>query len=133
MMSDTIHPVETERPYWQTQDGSRLLASEEIATGERFFPPLPSSSPLSARYRDMPMGTEATVYSFTVIHPHPKSGKAPFALIYADLPEAVRVFGVYEGGRPAIGERVRAVTGSNDDGFARYTFQAVSRGAHNQE
>jgi uncharacterized OB-fold protein len=125
-MTDNADTTATGRPYWQTPDGKHLAACEERASRERFFPPIPQGSPLHARYESIMLGDEARIYSFTVIHPHPKSGKAPFALVYADFPEKVRVFGIYEGdGRPSIGERVRVVIGAAESGAPRYTFTAA--------
>ncbi len=50
-----------------------------------------------------------TVYSFTVIHPAPKTGQPPYALGYVDTARrSVRIFGRLLGkDRPAIGDRYR--------------------------
>jgi uncharacterized OB-fold protein len=42
------------------------------------------------------LSSRAKLYSYTVIHPNPKSGLDPFVLAYADFPEDVRVFGRLE-------------------------------------
>ena len=70
----------------------------------------------------MALAPEGAVYSFTVIHPGPKSGEAPHALVIVDLPGPVRVFGRLQGSeRPAIGERVAA----RRDARFGYVFQPV--------
>jgi len=95
-MTDNADTTATGRPYWQTPDGKHLAACEERASRERFFPPIPQGSPLHARYESITLGDEARIYSFTVIHPHPKSGKAPFALVKRTV-EAIshdRILGV---------------------------------------
>jgi uncharacterized OB-fold protein len=70
----------------------------------------------------VPIDTVGEVYSFTVIHPGAKSGLAPYALGYVDLPGPVRIFGRLLGkDRPAIGERYEA---RPDDAFG-YVFVAV--------
>jgi uncharacterized OB-fold protein len=69
----------------------------------------------------MTISDRAVLYSFTVIHPNPKSGQAPFALAYADFPEKVRVFGrlrLPAGERPRIGMALRPVA----DATAGYAF-----------
>jgi uncharacterized OB-fold protein len=69
-------------------------------------------SPAAPRFEAITLSDVAMLYSFTVIHPNPKTGQAPFALIYADFPEDVRVFGrldLSEGDRPRIGMSVRVV------------------------
>lgn len=71
----------------------RLPASREIATGRGIFPPVPPHSPSAPRYALLTLSEQAVLYSFTVIHPAPKTGQPPFTLAYADFPEQVRVFG----------------------------------------
>ena len=61
-----------------------------------------------------------------MIHPNPKSGQAPYAVGYVDLPGATRIFGRLEGAsRPVIGERRRARA---DDTYG-YVFEPVDPGA----
>jgi uncharacterized OB-fold protein len=63
------------------------------------------------------LSDEATLYSFTIIHPNPKSGLRPFVLAYADFPERVRVFGrlrMPEGMRPSIGMRLCVIAASSE-------------------
>jgi uncharacterized OB-fold protein len=65
------------------------------------------------------------VYSYTIIHPGPKSGKPPFALIYADFPEKARVLGrlrLAPAQRPTIGMKVSVEIENSDDGSPRYVF-----------
>ena len=123
MVNQPETPFPGPRADWQSPDGLSLLAMEDVASGERFFPPLPGHSPLYDQYRAFALGDIASVYSFTVIHPNPRTGQAPFNLIYADFPERVRVFGILEGpDRPAIGQHVRVRIRESEDGRPRYFF-----------
>jgi uncharacterized OB-fold protein len=91
----------------------RLAASRDPRTGQCVFPRIPESSPAASRYEPVELSPRATLYSFTVIHPNPKTGQAPFALAYADFPEAARVFGrlrLPDGQRPRIGMALMAVS-----------------------
>jgi uncharacterized OB-fold protein len=92
----------------------KLLASRDRASGHGVFPPIPEHSPAAPGFESITLSDAATLYSFTVIHPNPKTGVAPFALIYADFPEDVRVFGrldLADGEKPRIGMNVRVVAG----------------------
>ena len=80
-----------------------LLASRERSSGELVFPPLPENSPLAARHELTAIETTGMVYSFSVIHPNPKTGQAPYALGYVDLPGPVRIFGRHRRGRQSRG------------------------------
>jgi uncharacterized OB-fold protein len=91
---------------WSDAPDPKLLASRDRITGRRFFPAVPASSPLAHRYESIPVAAVGAVYSFTVIHPGPRSGESPFALGLVDFPGPVRVFGRFRGHeRPAIGAR----------------------------
>lgn len=111
-------------PLWRHVPEPALLASRDLDTGELVFPALSADSPLAARHETVPLAGVGEVYSFTVIHPSPKSGEAPYALGYVDLPGPVRLFGRLCGkARPAIGERYAA---RPDERFG-YVFEAVQR------
>jgi uncharacterized OB-fold protein len=113
-------------PLWSTGPEPSLLASRDLASGELVFPPIPENSPLAARHETTPIADVGIVYSHSVIHPNPKSGQAPYAVGYVDLPGAVRIFGRLEGAsRPVIGERRRARV----DATYGYVFEAVDPGA----
>jgi uncharacterized OB-fold protein len=104
---------------------ARLLASRHVASGELIFPPFPKDSPLAAAHAPVELAAEGRVYSFTVIHPSAKSGQAPYAMGYVDLPGPVRIFGRLRGkDRPGIGDRcvVKA-----DDTFG-YVFEMNGSG-----
>ena len=91
----------------------RLSGSRDKSTGKGVFPAIPDTSPSAPRYEPLPLSEQGVLYSFTVIHPSPKSGLPPFVLAYADFPEEVRVFGRLElpdGARPRIGMRIRTVS-----------------------
>lgn len=91
-----------------------LQASRDRVTKRGLFPAIPAQSPAAPRYEAITLSPEATLYSFTIIHPNPKSGEKPFVLVYADFAEDVRVFGkleLPEGIAPRIGMRLRTVIG----------------------
>ncbi|MBY0558791.1 OB-fold domain-containing protein [Hyphomicrobium sp.] len=73
-----------------------LLASKSRTTGLGVFPRLPATAPSASQYEDLEIHGHASLYSFTVIHPNPKSGLAPFVLAMADFPQEVRVLGRLE-------------------------------------
>lgn len=105
-------------------DGLRLEASREKASGKGVFPRIPENSPAWERFEPILLSPQATLYSFTVIHPNPKTGLTPFTLVYADFPEEVRVFGkldLAEGERPRIGAALRVVAAPD----AGYLFEVV--------
>ena len=82
-------------------------------------------SPAAPRYEAAVLSARGRLYSFTVIHPNPKTGQKPFALVYADFPEGARVFGrltLPEGARPVIGTRLEVVIETTADGEASYAF-----------
>lgn len=109
-------------PLWSTAPEPALLASRERAGGALVFPALPPASPLAGRHETVAVDAVGAVYSYTVIHPSAKSGEAPYALGYVDLPGPVRLFGRLCGKpRPAIGERYAA---RPDERFG-YVFVAV--------
>jgi uncharacterized protein len=82
-------------PSWisECSDGLRLLGSKDLKTGKCIFPAIPDSSPSASRYKPIRLSRRGVIYSYTVIHPNPKSGEKPFALAYVDLPESARIFG----------------------------------------
>ena len=109
-------------PLWRNVPKPALLASRDLDSGELIFPALSADSPLALRHETVPLTGVGEVYSFTVIHPSPKSGEAPYALGYVDLPGPVRLFGRLCGKpRPAIGDHCAA---RPDERFG-YVFEAV--------
>lgn len=109
-------------PLWSTASPPTLMASRDHRTGEWVFPAVAAHSPLASRHEAVPVTGTGTVYSFTVIHPAPKSGLPPYALGYVDFPGPVRIFGRLLGkDRPAIGDRY---VPRPDDTFG-YVFHAT--------
>ena len=107
---------------WSEGAPARLLASCHRASGEIVFPPVSIHSPLAEQYEGLLLEDEGTLYSFTVIHPGPKSGLQPFALGYLDLPGPARLFGRVNGARrPQIGDPCRIVP---DDRYG-YVFELL--------
>jgi uncharacterized OB-fold protein len=111
---------ELARPLWSTDPEPTLVASRHRETHELVFPAVPDSSPLADRHETVPIPSMGEVYSYTVIHPGPKSGERPYALGFVDLPGPVRIFGRL-GGRPSIGARYVARA---DERFG-YVFEAA--------
>jgi len=110
-------------------DCARLHASRDPKGGRLTFPPLPMALPIAAGAEDVALGAEAQLYSFTIVHPSPKSGLPHFTLAYADFPEGVRVFGPLNGvsGRPVIGQRLKVVVEpSGDDSAPAYHFEPLA-------
>lgn len=110
-------------PLWSPDSPPVLLASRDIDSKEWVFPAVAEASPLAQRHEAIPVAGVGVVYSFTVIHPSPKSGQAPYALGYVDFPGPVRIFGRLQGkDRPVIGDRY---TPQPDADFG-YVFEAVA-------
>jgi uncharacterized OB-fold protein len=106
---------------WSAEPPPRLVASRDTKTGVLRFPAFPSDSPLAARQEVVALDGIGTVYSYSVIHPNPKSGAQAFALGYVDLPGPVRVFGRIEGGSVRIGAACTAIAHAE---FG-YVFQTI--------
>ena len=112
------------QPLWSSTSEPTLLASRDRETGEFVFPPVDTTSPLAERYDTVAIAPIGTIYSYTVIHPNPKSGEAPYALGYVDFPGPVRIFGRLGGRpRPTIGDRYAA----RQDDRLGYVFVATDR------
>ena len=69
------------------------MGSKDLKTGKCIFPRIPETSPSASRYAAIELSRRGEVYSFTVIHPNPKTGEKPFTLAYVDFPEGARAFG----------------------------------------
>lgn len=82
-LSSATHPTQT-----MILEGSR-----NRSTGQAIFPRIPDTSPSSDQYEHINLIGPATLYSYTVIHPSPKTGLPPYTLVYADFPQGARVFG----------------------------------------
>jgi len=108
---------------WSSPPERTLLASRDIKTNELVFPAVPDDSPLAHRHVTVPVEGVGVLYSYTIIHPGPRSGLEPYALAYVDFPGPVRIFGRVKGGseRPAIGQRYQAAP---DDALG-YVFVAL--------
>jgi uncharacterized OB-fold protein len=111
---------ELARPLWSTDPEPTLVASRHCETHEFVFPAVPESSPLADRHETVSIPSRGEVYSYTVIHPGPKSGEPPYALGFVDLPGPVRIFGRLAG-QPAIGARYAA----RPDARYGYVFEAA--------
>jgi uncharacterized OB-fold protein len=104
-------------PDQRVSAGHRLIltASRDKKTGLCVFPEVPVKSPSATRFEPIELLGVATLYSYTIIHPNPKTGLPPFALIYADFPEGARIFGrlhLPEGQQPKIGMKLTVEVGT---------------------
>jgi len=94
-MPEQEKTVAESRPSWVSvrPDGYGLVGSRDLKTGKCIFPRIPGASPSASRYAAIELSQCGNVYSFTVIHPNPKTGEKPFTLAYVDFPERARAFG----------------------------------------
>ncbi|SAK84266.1 hypothetical protein AWB79_05744 [Caballeronia hypogeia] len=117
---------------WRIEDGRVvLLAYRHRGRDALYFPPLPPTSPLIDATELVALAGTAALYSFTVMHPSPKTGKPPMPLGFADYPEGLRIFGrlMYPPGRrPAIGDALKACLIETEDGEI-YAFEPLEEGA----
>jgi uncharacterized OB-fold protein len=111
---------------WGQGPEPALLASRNRRTGAIVFPPVHPTSPLAKDFDPLSIGSRGGLYSYTVIHPNPKTGQTPYAMGYVDLDDQpVRLFGQLRGSsRPEIGARYRATP---DDTFG-YVFELIAKG-----
>lgn len=116
-MSDQPYPL------WSAAPAPHLLASRERATGAWIFPALPADSPLAPGHETAAITGTGTLYSYTVIHPAPKTGQPPYALGYVDFDGPVRIFGRLLG---AAGPRIGARYAPRHDAELGYVFEAVT-------
>jgi len=107
---------------WSAEQPLRLIASRNTKTGTLRFPAYPAGSPLAMGQETVALETGGTVYSYSVIHPNPKSGAQPFALGYVDLPGPVRIFGRIQGNHVRIGAACEAIANAE---FG-YVFETIS-------
>jgi uncharacterized OB-fold protein len=108
-------------PLWSAGQPPSLLASRHRQTGVLRFPQLAGDGVLAAAHEQVSLVSTGRLYSFTTVHPNPKTGEAPFALGYVDLPGPVRIFGRIRGDAIAIDARCQAVP---DPQFG-YVFHTV--------
>jgi uncharacterized protein len=73
--------------------GDRLVASRRRSSGALVFPRVAADSPTAPDFEPVELSASATLYSYTTIHPNPKTGEPRFILAYADFSEGVRVLG----------------------------------------
>lgn len=109
------------------QDGGKtvLLASRSKSDGKGVFPRIPQASPSRHLYEDITLSDSGTLYSYTVMHPSPKTGKPPFVIGLVDFEEDTRVLGLIKIAPESvkIGMSVRVLESDTSDG-AGYCFEA---------
>ena len=106
-------------------DGFGLVGSKDLKTGKCIFPCIPETSPSAPRYAAVELSRRGELYSFTVIHPNPKTGGKPFTLAYVDFPEGARAFGPLRlpaGETASVGMTVEACVQSTADAGTPYHF-----------
>jgi uncharacterized OB-fold protein len=107
---------------WAPTTPPSLLASRHRVSNDIYFPAVVSESPLSDQFEAHAQVCEGELYSYTIMHPSPKSGQPPFILAYLNLPGPLRLFGRLRGSeRPHIGQRCRVVA---DETFG-FVFEAM--------
>jgi uncharacterized OB-fold protein len=112
-------------PWIGDRDGRFVLVgSRDLRNGKCVFPRIPESSPSASRFATVDLSRRGLLYSFTVIHPNPKTGQKPSVLAYVDFPEGARAFGRLDlkpDARAEIGMAVE-VHIENPGGGAHYHF-----------
>jgi uncharacterized protein len=98
-------------PPWIADRAGRLVlvGSRDLQSGKSVFPRVPENSPSAPRFAAIDLSQRGLLYSFTVIHPNPKTGEKPFVVAYVDFPEGARAFGrlnLEPGARAEIGMAV---------------------------
>jgi uncharacterized OB-fold protein len=81
------------------------------------------------RFAAIDLSRRGLLYSFTVIHPNPKTGEEPFVLAYVDFPEGARAFGRLDlepGARAEIDMVVEVHIEKSAGTSARYRFIPAS-------
>lgn len=109
-----------------------IRCSRSKQSGKMVFPEIPAESPAAHLYEPVTVSNQAKLYSFTTIHPNPKSGLPPFSLAYADFADQVRVFGRLDlppDAQPLIGMDLCLIwrEGSAGDGLPPYLLAATKR------
>lgn len=107
------------------KDGFGLVGSKNLKTGKCVFPCVPETSPSASRYTRIDLSRRGVLYSFTVIHPNPKTGVKRFTLAYVDFPEGARAFGrlhLPEGEIAKIGMAVEVCVQGTPEVSASYHF-----------
>jgi uncharacterized OB-fold protein len=105
-----------------------LVGSRDLRTGKCVFPRIPEGSPSASRFATVDLSQQGLLYSFTVIHPNPKTGQKPFVVGYVDFPEGARAFGrldIEPDARAEIGMAVE-VHIENPAGDTHYHFIPAS-------
>jgi uncharacterized protein len=109
-----------------------LIGSRDLRNGKCVFPRIPQSSPSASRFATIDLSQRGLLYSFTVIHPNPKTGQKPFVLAYVDFPEGARAFGRLDlepGARAEIGMAVEVRIENPAGTDTRYHFIPASEAA----
>jgi uncharacterized OB-fold protein len=85
-------------------DPPRLRGSRCSACGTATFPIREFCAACNSDVlpEHVPLATDGTIYSYTVIHQAPAGRKTPYALAYVDLADGVRVLAQVDGAQEAL-------------------------------
>ncbi len=108
----------------QDSDGLRLIATRSNRAEAAQFPPAVALHG-DERVKEIALGPEGTVYSFTTVHAG--ASQQPYHLAMVDFEAGVRVFGrlLAPSAPLAIGATVRVVPFQFPDGTPDYAFETV--------
>ena len=87
-----------------------VRCSRVAKSGKLVYPEIPAQSAVVGLFEPASVANQAVLYSYTTIHPNPKSGLLPFSLGYADFDGELRVFGrlgLPDGEKPEVGMALR--------------------------
>ena len=70
-----------------------VSCSRSKSSGKLVYPEIPAESAVRHLFEPATVANSAQLYSYTTIHPNPKTGLPPFSLGYADFGGELRVFG----------------------------------------
>ena len=97
--------------------------SRSRASGKLVFPAVPSEGAAAPLYEPASTPNLAKLYSFTTIHPNPKTGEPAFSLGYADFSDELRVFGKLKlaaGEMPQIGMALKLEPQADPEAIPAY-------------
>ena len=130
MPNETGDINKSESNFWRQDEtgAAHLMAAFDLRSGNYLFPIPPSSLANLLKLEERELSTNGILYSYTVLHPHKKSSKPPFTLVFVDFPEGVRLMGrlqVPEGEHPIIGSELETIIEVSAEGVSDYVFRPV--------
>jgi uncharacterized protein len=102
-----------ENLFEEKDNQATLLGSKCGSCGKVFFPPKAfCPNCLGKELEQLPVGGRGTLYSFSIVNMPTEHYKAPYAVAWIELPNAIRVFSQikgWEGHQLKIGEHMELV------------------------